>query len=132
MGRKKHEADPLMDDERLLADVRSPDGEVRGEAVRSLCPCHAGWEAFERHVAVVLRATRDRDRAVRAHALHVFEDAARMQLRGELDYRLHEVAEMVRRKRASRFRPEEEAAEARRLGKVRRLAERYRRWRNSG
>jgi hypothetical protein len=127
VGRKKHEAAPLLDDERLIADVRSPDGEVRGEAVRSLCPCHAGWEAFERHVAVVLRATRDRDRAVRAHALHVFEDAARMQLRGEFDYRLRELEEMVRRKRASRFRPEEEAVEARRLGKVRRLAERYRR-----
>jgi hypothetical protein len=124
MRRKKHDAAPRVDDDRLLLEVQSPDGDVRGEAVRSLCPCHAGWAVFERHVGVVLRATRDSDRAVRAHALHVFEDAARMQLQGELGYLLQEAEGMLRKKRASRFRPEEGALEVRRLGKLRRRGRR--------
>jgi hypothetical protein len=33
--------------ERLVPNLQSPDEVVRGDAVRSLCPCHAGWEAFE-------------------------------------------------------------------------------------
>lgn len=112
MRRKKKAACPAVDAGRLILDVGSPDECVRGEAVRSLCPCHAGWEAFERHVGVVLHAVRDRSRVVRAHALHVFEDAVRMQLRGEFDYLLQEAEERARKKRASRFRPEEVAPAA--------------------
>jgi hypothetical protein len=85
----------------LLPDLQSPDEEVRGAAVRGFCPCHAGWEAFEGHVGDVLRMSRDPSRGVRAHALHVFEDAARMQHAAEFEYDIREAEEMVRRKRAS-------------------------------
>ena len=118
MGRKKEAGEPEVDDGRVLLDARSPDGGVRGEAVRSLCPCHAGWRVFERHVGIVLRAMRDADRGMRAHALHVFEDAARMQFAEEADYRRQEAEEAARRKRASRFRPEEGGAEARRRREI--------------
>ena len=119
MGRKKHPACPAIDGERLLRDMQSPDETVRGKTVRGLCPCHAGWEAFERHVSLVLRAIGDRSRGVRAQALHVFHDAARMQLTDELDDRLQEAAERVREKRPSRFRPGERTLEARRGDKIR-------------
>ncbi len=116
---------PAPDIERLLPDLQSPDDDARGEAVRALCPCHAGWEAFEEHVADVLRATRDRSRGVRAHALHVFEDAARMQHAAEFGYDLQEAEARLRRKRASRFRPEEGELEARRKGDSRWLSRRH-------
>ena len=110
---------PAPDLGRLLPDLQSPDGGARGEAVRALCPCHAGWEAFEGHVRDVLRATRDCDRSVRAHALHVFEDAARMRHAEEIEYYIQEAEGRVRRKQASRFRPEEGEMEARRMGRIR-------------
>jgi hypothetical protein len=119
MRRKKQAACPVIDDERFALDMQSADEAVRGEAVRSLCPCHAGWEAFERRVGDVLRALRDRSRGVRAHALHVFDDAARMQHDGELDYDLQEAEEFHGRKRASRFRREEIGLEAKRRAKIR-------------
>ena len=105
---KKHDACAEIDLERLLADLQSPDEDVRGDAVRSLCPCHAGWEVFEQHVLVVQRLMRDRSRAVRAQALHVFEDAARMQLARDINYFLQDVEEAARKKLASRF-PHEDA-----------------------
>jgi len=111
---------PKPDIERLLPDLQSADDVARGEAVRALCPCRAGWEAFEGHVSDVLRALRDRDRGVRAHALHVFEDAARMRHAEEAEYDIREAEEMARRKRASRFRPEEGRLEALRREKIRR------------
>ena len=119
MARKKHPACPDIDSERLLRDVQSPDETVRGKAVCSLCPCHAGWAAFERHVSLVLKAIRDRSRPVRAQALHVFHDAARMRLKDELDDRLQEAEARVRGKRPSRFRPGERALTARRGDKIR-------------
>lgn len=122
--RKKRDAPAEFDDGRALLGVQSPDGEVRGDAVRSLCPCHAGWEVFERHVGIVLRAMRDGDRAVRAHALHVYEDAARMRLAEESDYLLAELEEMTRGKRASRFRPGEKAPGGRNVRELRRRARR--------
>ncbi|HEV2704795.1 MAG TPA: hypothetical protein VGV59_02665 [Pyrinomonadaceae bacterium] len=108
------------DSERLLSEAQSADESVRGEAVRSLCPCHAGWTAFEQHVGVVLKALGDSSRVVRAHALHVFMDAARMQVTEEFEYQLQEAEELVRRKRASRFRPEEGVLEARHREELRR------------
>jgi hypothetical protein len=90
MRRKRQAAGAEIDGEALLSDVRSTDAEVRGEAVRSLCPCHVGWTAFERYVGVVLRAFGDSSRTVRAHALHVLTDAARMQLKEEFEYQLQE------------------------------------------
>ena len=121
MASKEQVARDAVDDGRFASALGSPDEEVRGEAVRSLCPCHAGWEVFESRVGDVLRALGDRSRGVRAQALHVFEDAARMRHADELEYYVQEAEEMLRRKRASRFRPGEGGLEA---GKKTRL-----RWR---
>ena len=44
---------------RLVADLQVSDEVVRGHTVRSLCPCHAGWEVFEQHVGLVFRLLRD-------------------------------------------------------------------------
>ena len=119
MASKKQDACATFDDARLSSEMRSPDDEVRGDAVRSLCPCHAGWEVFESHVGDVMRAFRDRSRGVRAHALHVFDDAARMQHASEFEYDVQEAEELLRRKRASRFRPEEGGLEARKKTRLR-------------
>lgn len=74
--------------ERRLPDLQSPDEVVRGDVARSLCPCHAGWETFEQNVRLVFRLLRDPSHVVRAHALHVFEDAARMHAAEDLRYYL--------------------------------------------
>ena len=124
MGRKKHAACAGVDEERLNSGMRSPDAAVRGDAVRSLCPCHVGWEAFEHHVGDVLGAFRDSSRDVRAQALHVFEDAARMRHADELEYYVQAAEEKVRRKRASRFRPEENRLEMIQREKIRRRSRR--------
>jgi len=108
------------DTKRLLPHLQSPDEEARGDAVRGLCPCHAGWEAFEGHVIDVLRMLRDPSRGVRTHALHVLEDAARMQLDAEYDYGIREAEAMTRRKRASRFRPQERRLEMKHKEEIRR------------
>ena len=115
------------DMERLLPDLQSPDEEARGDAVRGLCPCHAGWEAFEGHVSDVLRMLRDPSRGVRAQALHVLGDAARMQHAEELRYYLEAGEEKIGEKGASvRFRSMEERLEARRDRKVRKRKRGYR------
>lgn len=112
---------------RLVADLQVSDEVVRGDAVRALCPCHAGSEVFEQHVGVVLRLLRDRSHVVRAHALHVFEDAARMQSTADLRCYLEAGEERIGEKRASsRFRSIEERLEARRNRKVRKRKKRRR------
>ena len=116
---KKRARWPAPDMERLLPDLQSPDEEVRGDAVRALCPCHVGWEVFEGHVGDVLRLLRDRSRGVRAQALHVFEDATRMQSAADLSYHLEAGEERIGEKRAAHFRSMEERLEARRNSRVR-------------
>ena len=96
-----------FDEGRYASRMCSPEEEERGDAVRSLCPCHVGWEVFEGHVGEVLHALKDRSRGVRAQALHVFEDAARMQHVSEIDFYVQEAEERLRRKGFSRFRPTE-------------------------
>ena len=121
MGRKKknHADCGGVDERRLVEGLGSPDEAVRSRAVRSLCPCHAGWELFERHVGSVARLERDRSRRVRAEALHVFDDAVKMQNDANMVYRVQAAEELTRGKRASRFRPGEAEALAARRGKRR-------------
>jgi hypothetical protein len=125
MRRKKKIAAHMMavaqafDEGRYASRRCSPDEDERGDAVRSLCPCHVGWDVFEGHVVEVLRALKDRNRGVRAQALHVFEDAARMQHLGETEYDLREAEEHLRGKRASRFRPGETGAEEKKIDRLR-------------
>jgi hypothetical protein len=93
--------------------------------VRALCPCHAGWEAFEAHVGEVLRLLRDPSRAVRAQALHVFEDATRMCETADLDYYKEDGEERIGEKRAQGFRPMEQRLEARRDRRIRKRRRRH-------
>lgn len=107
-------------DEGLYASrMCSPGEDDRGDAVRSLCPCHVGWEVFQVHVGEVLRALKDRSRDVRAGALHVLSDAARMQHVSEIDYDTQEAEELLRGKRASHFRSGEKRAEGKKINRLR-------------
>jgi hypothetical protein len=118
----------LTEAESRLPDPRSPDEEASGHGVGAFCPCHAGWEVFESHVGEVMRAMRDPSRAVRAGALHVFMDAAKMQREADLGhYRADEEDGEARigEKRAQRFRSIEERLEARRDKRMRRRRRRH-------
>ena len=109
--------------ERRLPDMQSPDEVVRGDVARGLCPCHAGWEVFEQHVSLAFRLLRDPSHVVRAHALHVFEDAARMMLAEDLRYHLEAGEEKIGEKRC-RYRSIEQRLEARRNNRIRKLQRR--------
>ncbi len=114
------------DVEGLLPDLQSPDEEARGDAVRAFCPCQVGWEAFESHVGEVLRAMRDPSRFVRAGALHVFDDAAKMHREADLAYYEGEEGEgRIGEKRAQRYRSMAERLEARRDKRARRRRRRH-------
>jgi hypothetical protein len=110
----------VVDPERLLLDLRSDDEAVRARAVRSLCPCHAGWDAFEQFLGVVLGLARDSSPAVRAHALHVYEDAVKIRRIEDSAHRLEEVEKDLGRKRAARFGGGGEEFRVRRSGIVKR------------
>lgn len=114
------------DIERRLPDLQSPDEVERGNFARSLCPCHAGWEAFEQHVGLVIRLLSDRSDVVRAQALHVFDEAVRMQAAEDLRYYLEAGEEKIGEKRACHFRSMEERIVARRDRKIRKLKRRHR------
>lgn len=117
---KKQARWPSPDVKRLETDLRAADEMVRGDAVRGLCPCHVGWEVFEQNVAVLLRRLRDPSDIVRAHALHVFEDAVRMQSASDIKYFVEPGEERIHEKRACHFRPIEKRLEARRNRKLER------------
>ena len=106
--------------ERLLLDLQAPDETVRAKAVRSLCPCHAGWEMFEQLFSVVSQLTQDSSPAVRAHALHVYEDAVKIQSIEDSAHRLEAIEEELRQKRATQFGDAEAKFEVKRSGTVRR------------
>jgi hypothetical protein len=108
-----------FDEGRYASRACSPEEGERGGAVRSLCPCHVGWEVFEGHVVEVLRALKDRSRGVRAEALHVLDDAARLQYVAEAEYYYREAEEHLRGKRASRFRPGETGTEEKKIDRLR-------------
>lgn len=117
MRKKKGAA---VDLELLLLDLQSHDETIRAKAVRSLCPCHAGWETFEQLIGVVSRLTQDSPPVVRAHALHVYEDAVKIQSLEDSAHRLEAVEEALGRKRASQFGGGEEEFRVRRSGTVKR------------
>ena len=119
MRKKKHAAYVAVDSERLISELQSSDETIRAKAVRSFCPCHAGWEVFERHIGIVSQLEKDGSPAVRAHALHVIEDAIKMHSVGDPRYRIQIAEGMVRKKRVSRFRPEEAELVEKRKGRRR-------------
>lgn len=106
-----------VDHELLLSDLKSPDELVRARAVSSLCPCHKGWKLFEQYVHIVSRLTRDSSAAVRASALHVFDDAVLIQSIGDAEYRFQSVEDRLRKKRAPLLRSDEAEVDVRRTGR---------------
>lgn len=84
------------------------------------CPCYAGWDVFEKNVRVVLRQQRAGTRAERAWALHVFDDAMRIQSQLDLQYVLEPGEYKLDEKPACDRRSMEERIEARRDKLIRR------------
>ena len=120
MKNKRHDKQnkgSQADAEALRRDLASPDDAARAKAVRALCPCRMGWEAFERNIEAVSKLQKDESPAVRAAALHVFEDAGEMESSGLPTHRREGANEMLRVKRASRFRKEDEDLDALRRAK---------------
>lgn len=68
-----------VDLERVLAELDSPDEVIRAQAVRSLCPCRVGYAIYERYAEKVKRFQKDPSELVRKAALHVDEDAFRLE-----------------------------------------------------
>lgn len=115
------------DIERAVADSEVSDEVLRGSAVCAFCPCRAGWSDFEQHINLVTRGLRDPSHIVRRNALHVFEDAVRMQLAEDLQYYIEDGEEKIGEKRASaRYRSMEQRLEARREKRNRRFKKRSR------
>ena len=80
---------PTPEVEGLAAD----DPQVRGRAVRSLCPCRVGWSPFEEHLDELERLCKDPDPKVRFNALHVREDAALIEFLADRGLAAREAAE---------------------------------------
>jgi hypothetical protein len=68
-----------VDLERVLAGLNSPDEAVRAQAVRSLCPCRVGYSIYQCYAGEVKRLQKDPSELVRKAALHVEEDAFRLE-----------------------------------------------------
>jgi hypothetical protein len=114
MRRKKKIAD--VERERLLSDLQSPDEVVRTRALGSLCPCRSDWELFEQYVSAISQLTKHSCPEIRARALHIFRDAARIQSIGDAEYHFQSVEDVLRKKRAGILRGEEAQLEVRRSG----------------
>ena len=113
----KKNAGDAVDHELLRSEFESPDELLRSKAIGSVCPCRNSWELFEQHVHLVSRLTRDRSRAVRATALHVFDDATFLQSIEDAEYRFQSVEEKLRKKRAGLLRSGKAQIEVRRTGR---------------
>ena len=104
MSQKKQNHCVKIDPNILHQRIASDDEQIRAKAVRFLCPCHAGWQAFEENLSIVMQLTHDPSPTVRANALHVFEDAGEMEGEGITTHPSMVTNEMVKTKRKSRFR----------------------------
>ena len=120
----KRERWTCPDVKQIETDLQGTDEGLRSKAVGGLCPCHAGWEVFEKKVDTVIRSLRDPSRVVRRSALHVLDDAAVMQSREDLKYYLEPVEERMDEKR--HFRPMERRLEARAKRRIERRKKRNR------
>ena len=99
---------------------RERDENTAPQTAEVVCPCYAGWEAFEKNVRVVLSKLKAGTRSERAYALHVFDDAMRIQSKEDLESALEPGEYMLDEKRACHFRSMEERMEARRDRLIRR------------
>jgi hypothetical protein len=64
----------------LLARLWSADARVRIRALHILCPCAAGYPAYEQFRGEVRRLQKDPDPGVRAAALHVERDECEIEM----------------------------------------------------
>jgi hypothetical protein len=71
----RHAPDPAA----LLAKLRSPDEQTRIKALHAVCPCASGFQAYEHLRCEVKRLQKDPSPRVRAMALHVEQDACRIE-----------------------------------------------------
>lgn len=118
---------PKPDIEAAVKDLNTSDDVLRSHAVRAFCPCHGDWSSFEEHVGQLMRGIRDPSRIVRKNALHVFDDAMRLQLAEELHYYVADGEEKIGEKRAcARYRSMPERLEARREKRNKRYKKRSR------
>ncbi len=67
------------DIQRILADLQSPDEQIRAKAVVEVCPCRVPWEVFRRLRKAVKPLQEDPSLIVRAHARHVEQDAREIE-----------------------------------------------------
>jgi hypothetical protein len=88
--RKRRACRPVPDPGVLLAQLRSPDEQVRVKALHRVCPCGAGFVVYERFRSEVKRLQKDPCPRVRAAALHAEQDACLIE---ELDARLDRAEE---------------------------------------
>lgn len=77
--RRDRSGRPAPDPAALLERLHSPDEEARIRALHEVCPCKAGFEPYEQFRGVVRRLQKDPSPRVRAVALHVEQDACRME-----------------------------------------------------
>jgi hypothetical protein len=68
-----------VDIARILAEMQSPDEEVRAHAVEQLCPCRVPWDTLHQLRKAAQWLQRDPSPMVRANARHVEEDAREIE-----------------------------------------------------
>src|SRR5581483_4140037 len=78
MGRR-HRRQSQPDLAAVLSGLRSPDEQARVKALHAVCPCAAGYQLYEQLRVEVRRLQKDPSPRVRAVALHVEEDAGRIE-----------------------------------------------------
>ena len=76
---KRHHRRPPPDLATVLDGLRSPDEQARIKALHAVCPCAAGYELYERLRGEVRRLQKGPSPQVRAVALHVEDDAGRIE-----------------------------------------------------
>jgi hypothetical protein len=76
---KRHRRNPPPELSAVLGGLRSPDEQARVEALHAICPCAAGYQLYEQLRGEVRRLQKDPSPRVRAVALHVEEDAGRIE-----------------------------------------------------
>jgi hypothetical protein len=78
MGKRRRRKPP-PDLAAVRGGLRSPDEQARVEALHAVCPCGAGYRLYEQLRDEVRRLQKDPSARVRAVALHVEEDAGRIE-----------------------------------------------------
>jgi hypothetical protein len=76
---KRHLRKPQPDLTTVLDGLRSPDEQARVKALHAVCPCTAGFRLYEQFRGEVRRLQKDPSPRVRAIALHVEQDAGRLE-----------------------------------------------------